>query len=287
MKRRLKAPSPALVIALIALFIALGGTSYAAIKLPKNSVGSKQLKNNAVTGSKIKNGAVTKSKINTSGLTVPNATHATTADSATSATTATSATSATSAASATTAANATNAAALNGFTASQLARATTASLGSTTDPCSSGVSGFGDFETTTFTNLITKSVTAPVSGVLLIIGNTSSEFSDGSGAGPIRLLSHLAVDGTVAGVSGEATLSDNGVNCDEGRTTTLATAVPVTAGSHTVALQIAKSATTAGAGGAFIGGVAITTLFVPFGNAGTQGVLGLTHDASHAGTSNR
>src|SRR5262249_52930438 len=80
-------PSPALVISLIALFIALGGTSYAAIKLPKNSVGTKQLKKNAVTGVKIKNGAVTAGKINPSGLTVPEATHATSADSATNATT--------------------------------------------------------------------------------------------------------------------------------------------------------------------------------------------------------
>ena len=111
MKRRLRAPSPALVISLIALFVALGGTSFAAINaLPKNSVGSKQLKKNAVTGSKIKNGAVTAGKINTSGLTVPNATHATSADSATNATNATHATSATTATSATSATNATNAA---------------------------------------------------------------------------------------------------------------------------------------------------------------------------------
>jgi predicted secreted protein len=82
MKRRLRAPSPAFVIALIALFVALGGTSYAAIHLPKNSVGAKQLKKNAVTGTKIKNGAVTANKINTSGLTVPNAVHATSAGSA-------------------------------------------------------------------------------------------------------------------------------------------------------------------------------------------------------------
>ena len=85
-KLRLRAPSPALVIALIALFVALGGTSYAAITLPKNSVGSKQLKKNAVTGLKIKNGAVTASKINTHGLTVPNATNATSATNATNAT---------------------------------------------------------------------------------------------------------------------------------------------------------------------------------------------------------
>lgn len=46
-------PSPALVIACIALAVSLGGTSYAAIKLPKNSVGTKQLKNGAVTRAKI------------------------------------------------------------------------------------------------------------------------------------------------------------------------------------------------------------------------------------------
>jgi len=46
-------PSPALVVACIALAVSLGGTSYAAIKLPKNSVGTKQLKNGAVTRTKI------------------------------------------------------------------------------------------------------------------------------------------------------------------------------------------------------------------------------------------
>lgn len=47
-------PSPALVISLIALFVAVGGTSYAAINaLPKNSVGTKQLKNGAVTAGKL------------------------------------------------------------------------------------------------------------------------------------------------------------------------------------------------------------------------------------------
>jgi len=91
LKRRLRAPSPAFVISLIALFIALGGTTYAATGLPKNSVGTKQLKKSAVTGPKIKNKAVTAAKINTSGLTVPNALHATSADSATNATHATSA----------------------------------------------------------------------------------------------------------------------------------------------------------------------------------------------------
>jgi hypothetical protein len=58
-KRRLRAPSPALVVSLIALFVALGGTSYAAINLPKNSVGTKQLKNGAVTKTKINKKTIT------------------------------------------------------------------------------------------------------------------------------------------------------------------------------------------------------------------------------------
>lgn len=54
MHRLFRLPSPATVLALIALFVALGGTSYAAINaLPKNSVGTKQLKNGAVTKAKI------------------------------------------------------------------------------------------------------------------------------------------------------------------------------------------------------------------------------------------
>ena len=40
------------------LFIALGGTSYAAVALPANSIGTKQIKKNAVTGVKVKNGSL-------------------------------------------------------------------------------------------------------------------------------------------------------------------------------------------------------------------------------------
>jgi hypothetical protein len=41
-------------VAYIALFVALGGTSYAAVTLPRNSVGTQQLRKHSVTGAKVK-----------------------------------------------------------------------------------------------------------------------------------------------------------------------------------------------------------------------------------------
>lgn len=58
-KPRWRAPSPAFLISLIALFVALGGTTYAATTLPKNSVGTAQLKNGAVTKKKINRKTIT------------------------------------------------------------------------------------------------------------------------------------------------------------------------------------------------------------------------------------
>jgi hypothetical protein len=89
MKRKLRLPSPAMVVACTALLIALGGTSYAAIKLPRNSVGTKQLKKNAVTSPKVKNNALTGADVLESSLAkVPAAKAADTATLATTATTA-------------------------------------------------------------------------------------------------------------------------------------------------------------------------------------------------------
>ena len=51
--------SPAMAVACIALAVALGGTGYAAVVLPANSVGTAQLKANAVTGAKVKDGSLT------------------------------------------------------------------------------------------------------------------------------------------------------------------------------------------------------------------------------------
>jgi hypothetical protein len=46
-------------IALVALFVALGGTGYAAVKLPRNSVGAKQIKAKAVGSGELKDNSVT------------------------------------------------------------------------------------------------------------------------------------------------------------------------------------------------------------------------------------
>ena len=54
MRRRPAFVTPATVLAGIALLVALGGTSYAAVVLPANSVGTPQLKNSAVTSPKVK-----------------------------------------------------------------------------------------------------------------------------------------------------------------------------------------------------------------------------------------
>lgn len=80
-------PSQATIVAYLALFVALGGTTYAATSLPANSVGTKQLKNGAVTTAKLHDHAVTGAKVANHSLTgvqinastlgaVPNAAHA-------------------------------------------------------------------------------------------------------------------------------------------------------------------------------------------------------------------
>ncbi len=64
---RRRRPSAALVIATLALFMSMGGTSYAAIKA--GSVGNKQLASNAVSATKIRAGAVTSTKIRKGSVT--------------------------------------------------------------------------------------------------------------------------------------------------------------------------------------------------------------------------
>ena len=68
MSRIRRKPSPAMIVAILALIVAMAGGAYAAA-VPKNSVGSKQLKKNAVKTGKIVNGAVNSNKIANSAVT--------------------------------------------------------------------------------------------------------------------------------------------------------------------------------------------------------------------------
>ena len=64
MLRRLKGKlTYANVMASVAVFIALGGSAYAALRVPPNSVGSRQLKVASVTTGKVANGAITAAKV--------------------------------------------------------------------------------------------------------------------------------------------------------------------------------------------------------------------------------
>ena len=61
-------PSPAMIVACVALVVALGGVSYAAAVLPAGSVGTAQLQMKAVTASKLKKNAVTGRKVKNGSL---------------------------------------------------------------------------------------------------------------------------------------------------------------------------------------------------------------------------
>ena len=65
----LRPPSPSMAVAITALVVALGGTSYAVVKPPPHSVGSKELKRNAVSGAHIKANAIRSSEVKDGSLT--------------------------------------------------------------------------------------------------------------------------------------------------------------------------------------------------------------------------
>jgi hypothetical protein len=72
-------PSPAMIVACLALFVAMGGVGYAAVKLKPNSVKTKTIKNGAVTTPKIADDAVSTAKLDANAI-APNAARAADAD---------------------------------------------------------------------------------------------------------------------------------------------------------------------------------------------------------------
>jgi hypothetical protein len=73
--KRMLRPNPALIVAFVALFAAMGGIGYAAGKLKPYSVKAKNIKAGAVTSDKLANGAVTTPKLAPDAV-APNATNA-------------------------------------------------------------------------------------------------------------------------------------------------------------------------------------------------------------------
>lgn len=231
-----------MVIACLALAVALSGAGYAAIVLPANSVGTLQLKRNAVKSSKVALNTLKGVDIKESTLgRVPSAANATNA---------------------TNAANATNADKLDGLDANQLVRATTLSSTTLSD----------NFDTCPFTTLLSKTVIAPTSGILLVWGNVGAvkDFDDSD---PSTLGVRVVVDATAVTTEQAVHLVDLGGREGSAQATG---ATPVAAGSHTVDVQASECSF----GMAYIVNQSITTLFVPFGDSGAQGSLSLRGSVS-------
>lgn len=65
MGNRVRRPSPAMIVALIALFISLGGVSWA---VASGSIGSREIRNNSIRGSDIRNGTVKSADVGNGSL---------------------------------------------------------------------------------------------------------------------------------------------------------------------------------------------------------------------------
>lgn len=233
-------PSPAMIVAALALTFALAGTAVAAPDAALVDLSKKQVKKIA---KKVANKQITK---RAPGLSVA---HAKTADNATNAT------------------SAANAAAVGGLAANQLNRATTQTATTNID----------NFDAAAFTDVVSRSVTAPTAGIFVISG-TMNVNRDLDNATPTLLNVRGAVNGTAATVEANVRATEAGT---DDQSVSISGAVAVAAGNHTVSMQARE---VGGAALAFISERAITVQFVPFGDAGTQGQL---RSAGSGGGANR
>jgi hypothetical protein len=148
-----------------------------------------------------------------------------------------------------------NADKVDGRHANQIVRATTISSSTDVD----------NFDSSTNVTLLSRSVNAPTKGILLVWGTVAAARDNG-----------MADEGILKArvrVGSNATLEQN-VNLENAGTSdgsiAISGAFPVSKGAKTVILEARE----VGAGMAYIHDMSITTLFVPFGNAGHLGVLG-------------
>jgi hypothetical protein len=163
------------------------------------------------------------------------------------------------------AATADNATTVGGFAPSGLARATSATA-----------SGPGSYDGgTTFTNLASKSITAPTAGIVVISANLNyNQLAGNPNVADVQIRG--AVDGAAATMA--ATGRDSSVSGIHGNIS-VSGAFPVTAGNHTVSLQVAEFTS----GGVFLSANQVTATFVPFGSTGGLGALRPTDLGSTSG----
>jgi hypothetical protein len=213
-------------IAFLALFITLGGTSYAATQLPRNSVGSTQIRAGAVTESKLSKGART--KLNRKGATGPRG--------------ATGATGATGAAGAKGDTGAAGAAGATGATGPQGVPGVAGEKGDpgATGPTDGDVAGFnttvqaaGPF--TAIGGYGNATVTLARAGK--IWASATGSFKLDCGAGACEQFQVLTVDGTTMVPGAFLDLRAN-ANSETAQSATITgVAVDVAAGTHTITLS--------------------------------------------------
>jgi hypothetical protein len=152
---------------------------------------------------------------------------------------------------------------LAGFSPEELVRASHAQSTASIDDFSPGI----------FTEIFSTQVEAPVDGIVIVsaVHNTEWDVSSPSPSGA-RTQTRMLVDGAQHGIQPFTSFENGQVSAQNGLTVSIHAAVPVTAGTSTVSLEMLR---TSGTALLFVQSSSITTLFVPFGDSGEQGVLQL------------
>ena len=234
-----RTPSPSMVVACLALAVALSGAGYAAVTLPRNSVGTPQLKRNAVVSTKIAAGgvgtsdlkanAVKGSKVAANTLQGVDISEATLGQ----------------------VPSAANAGKLDGFDANGLVRSAGGTF--TTDvPLTSTADGH---------LLITVDITAPSAGLLMVVANMTLNSTAGGGVGRCGL-DLDAPTGTAWSADTVMNRTYMEVN-NEPQNCATNQRYAVSAGAHTVRLKanLSQGDVTAQGGSMWV-------LYVPFGGVG-------------------
>jgi len=200
-------PQPATIISCIALAIALTGTSYAAFRLPSNSVGTKQLKNGAVTKKKIARAAISALRGARGPRGLPGATGA------------------------------------PGPTGATGAMGIQGIPGSVGPTFGRSATGSCDPSNAYITCASTGSISLPTAGRVLLIG--TSQWHNNASPPPNNGACRLAVDGAGGGVNGPGNVLFGEITQTHslnrhGSVSTISVTDPLEAGPHTFTLECAQ-----------------------------------------------